>query len=223
MSQIDPLHPGTQRRLLSPIERVSEVLFGLIMALTFTCTISVLEADRAAVREMLIGAIGCNIAWGLVDAIMFLMMSITEKGRNYRLLNFVRKSKQTEQVNQVIADALPVVIADVLKPEDIDAIRKKLILLPDRPAEKKLKINDFKMSLGIFILVFLSTFPVALPFIFIAEVQRALRLSNAIAIVLMFLCGWILGRYAGRNRFMMGLIMSAIGIALVLMTIALGG
>ena len=53
--------------VLSPIERVSEVLFGLIMVLTFTGSLSAAESGRAEVRTMLIGALGCNIAWGLID------------------------------------------------------------------------------------------------------------------------------------------------------------
>jgi hypothetical protein len=51
------------RRVLAPIDRVSEVLFGLIMVLTFTGSLSVAEAGRDDVRTMLIGALGCNLAW----------------------------------------------------------------------------------------------------------------------------------------------------------------
>ena len=49
-------------RVLDPISRVSEILFGLIMALTFTGTISAASAGREEVRTLLVGAIGCNIA-----------------------------------------------------------------------------------------------------------------------------------------------------------------
>ena len=52
------------KRELDPMERVSEILFGLIMVLTFTCSFSVLRAGREDVREMFIGALGCNLAWG---------------------------------------------------------------------------------------------------------------------------------------------------------------
>ena len=40
--------PGT--RVLDPIDRISEVLFGLFMVLTFTGTLSVLEGGHEAVR-----------------------------------------------------------------------------------------------------------------------------------------------------------------------------
>ena len=58
--------------MLSPVERHGEILFGLIMALSFTCTLSVAESGRAEVRTMLFAALGCNLAWGIVDAVMYL-------------------------------------------------------------------------------------------------------------------------------------------------------
>ena len=60
------------RRVLEPTERLSEVLFGLIMVLTFTGSLSLAEKGRGAVRTMLIGALGCNLAWGIIDGIMIL-------------------------------------------------------------------------------------------------------------------------------------------------------
>ena len=62
--------------ILSPIDRLSEIIFGTIMALTFTGTLSIATAGREDVREMLVGAIGCNIAWGIVDGVMFVIAGL---------------------------------------------------------------------------------------------------------------------------------------------------
>jgi len=51
------------KRALEPSERIAEVLFGLIMVLTFTGSLSIAEAGRDDIRAMLIGALGCNVAW----------------------------------------------------------------------------------------------------------------------------------------------------------------
>jgi VIT family len=215
--------PEISKHLLSPADRVAEILFGLIMALSFTCTISVIESDRTLVKDMLIGAIGCNIAWGLVDAIMYLLLLKTEKGRGITIFNFVRKNENIDRVHQFIADELPPVIASGMQRKELEAIRQKLIQMPEPPVSKKLKFTDYRTAFGIFILVFLSTFPVAVPFLLIDDVKTALRVSNITAIILMFICGWILAKYAGANRFIMGIIMSLVGSALVLITISLGG
>ena len=224
--------PDGAENLIVPVERkgwidtedrISEILFGLIMALTFTCTISITQSDEATVNDMLIGALGCNTAWGLVDAVLFILMSRTVEKRGLTILHFVRKSKDNDKAQQFIADALPPVIANVLKPEEMENIRQRILQIPEPKISRKQRWKDYRIAVGIFFLVLLSTLPVAAPFIFIEDLQTALRISNVIAILMMFFCGWGLGKYAGRNRFLMGVMMSIIGIVLVLVTIALGG
>jgi VIT1/CCC1 family predicted Fe2+/Mn2+ transporter len=224
--------PDSADNLIVPVEkkgwidtedRISEILFGLIMALTFTCTISIAQSDEATVKDMLIGAFGCNTAWGLVDAVLYIMMARTAEKRGITILNFVRKSKDKDKAHGFIADALPAVVANVLNPEEMESIRQRILQLPEPKISTKQKWRDYKIAVGIFFLVLLSTLPVAAPFIFIDDVQTALRISNVIAILMLFFCGWGLAKYAGRKRFLMGITMSILGIILVLVTIALGG
>ena len=77
-----PDDPIKSKRVLEPSDRIAEVLFGLIMVLTFTGSISVAHADRDEVRTMLIGALGCNLAWGIIDAMLYLMGNLSEKGQD---------------------------------------------------------------------------------------------------------------------------------------------
>ncbi len=84
-----------RKRLLDPTARMSEVLFGLIMALTFTTTLE-LTAGRDDVRTLLVGVIGCNIAWGLVDAVMFLIASLTQRGNGRLTIRAVRLAARQE-------------------------------------------------------------------------------------------------------------------------------
>jgi hypothetical protein len=77
-------------RVLEPISRVSEVLFGLIMVLTFTGSLSVADAGRDDVRAMLIGALGCNFAWGVIDALLYVMGSDAEKNTGLATLRACR-------------------------------------------------------------------------------------------------------------------------------------
>ena len=71
--------------------------------------------------------------------------------------------------------------------------------------------------------VFASTFPVVVPFLFIGEVQPALRLSNAIAIGMLFVCGYAFARGTGLRPWLTGLVMVAIGCAMVGVAVLLGG
>jgi VIT1/CCC1 family predicted Fe2+/Mn2+ transporter len=208
---------------LSPIDHVSEVLFGLIMALTFTGSLSVATADRAEVRSMLIGALGCNIAWGLVDATMHVLATLAERGRNLTTLKEVRSQADLAGAHQLILEALPPVVASTMEPTEVEAIRSRLVRLPEPPNKPPLTLGDIRTAVGVFLLVFLATFPVALPFVLIHEAHRALRFSNGVALVMLFLGGYLLGRHGGGRPWLSGLVMLAIGVVLVWATIALGG
>lgn len=209
--------------VLNPVDRISEVIYGLIMALTFTCTISVAQADRTEVRDMLIGALGCNIAWGLVDAVMFILTGLTEKGHGRRILNIIRKTDDNEKAREYISDELPPIVSSIIEEEALENIRRSLLTIPESDLKIKVNWKDIKKATAIFLLVFLSTVPVAIPFAFIHDVHRALRLSNLIAISLMFVAGWLLAKYGGYNKVAMGLAMTLLGVMLVGITIVLGG
>ena len=219
----DPNSGRSSKRVLEPIERISEVLFGLIMVLTFTSSLSVAEAGREGVRTMFVGALGCNLAWGIIDAIMYLMACLTEQARRIRTIRAVREAAAPEEAHRIIAAALPPVIAPVLQTPELERMRLHLNQLPEPPARPGLSGRDWWGALGVFVLVFLSTFPVVLPFVFKHDVTRALRLSNAVAIVMLFFTGYAFGRCTGHRPWVMGPAMVVLGVVLVAITIALGG
>ena len=213
----------SSKRVLEPIDRVSEVLFGLIMVLTFTGSLSVAEAGRDDVRTMLIGALGCNLAWGIIDGVLYLMGCLAEKGRGLLAFRAVRKTTDPRQAQRLIADALPPVITSILQPAELDTMSRRLKDLPEPPEQARLHRDDWMGAVGVFLLVFLCTFPVVIPFIFMHNAGPALRVSNAIAIVMLFLTGYAFGRMTGRHPWLVGISMVVLGLILVGLTMALGG
>jgi len=211
------------KRFLEPHERVSEVLFGLIMVLTFTGSLSVAEADRAEVRTMLIGALGCNIAWGVIDGNLYLMGCLADQGRGIRAWRAFKKAPNPETAHQVIADLLPSKMAETLSSTEYEVIRKKLQQLPEPPARPRLYKDQWLAALGVFLWVFVTTFPVAIPFIFMHDIAQAMRMSNGIAVVLLFVTGYAFGRCSEYHPWLSGLAMVLLGSALVGLTIVLGG
>ena len=211
------------KRVLDPIDRVSEVLFGLIMVLTFTGSLSVADAGRDDVRTMLIGALGCNLAWGIIDAMLYLMGCLAEKGQGLTTYLAVRRATDPHKAQRLIADALPPVVASILEPAELETMHRRMMQLPEPPERAHLSKDEWLGSIGVFLIVFVSTFPVVLPFIFMRSVGPALRLSNAIAIVMLFLTGYAFGRITGRYPWVVGIAMVVVGSILVAMTMALGG
>ncbi len=210
-------------QVLDPLERFSEILFGVIMVLTFTVSLRVARADRTQVHEMLIGALGCNLAWGIIDALMYLMSCVSERGHNVALLKRLHRIPEPDKANQVIVDSLPPVVASVLPPPAVDAMRQKISALPEPPSKPRLTSDDWRGAISVFLLVFLSTFPIVLPFILLPEIKLAARISDVIALAMLFLAGYSYGTYAGHRPWGWGLSMVLIGGVMVGLTIKLGG
>jgi hypothetical protein len=210
-------------RPLEPIERISEVLFGLIMVLTITCSFSIAEADLKDIRTMLLGALGCNLAWSIIDGFMYLMACFSSRGQNIIALRAARNTPSPEEAHQIIADALPPVIASVLSGDELESLRQELKKLPEPPQRPKLRKRDWLGAIGVFLLVSLSSLPVVMPFIFVSDARLALRASNGIALLMLFFMGYAFGRHSGYRPWRMGLSMVLVGFALVAITMALGG
>ncbi len=216
----DPVQ--SSKRVLEPADRISEGLFGLIMVLTFTGSLSIAEAGRDDVRAMLIGALGCNVAWGIIDGVLYVMGCIAERARGSRLFRAVRDAGTPEQARQALAAELPG-MAVVIEPAEMASIQQRLRQRPEPPSSGRAHPEDWRGAVAVFLLVFGTTFPVAIPFLVMDSAGPALRTSNLIAVVMLFLLGCAFGRITGRRPWPMGIAMVVLGAALVGMTMALGG
>lgn len=210
-------------RLLDPIDRISEVLFGLIMVLTSTSTLSVVTAGRADVKTMLLGALGCNLAWGIIDAGLYLMDCLSDRARGPLLLQAIHKARTPTDGRQLIAEALPEQLVASLSLRQLEALRKKALATAGPGGILRLTKEDLLSAVAIAILVFLSTFPVVMPFFVISDTHTALRVSNVVAITMLFLCGYSFARCIGSRPWTTGLMMVAVGCALTGVAILLGG
>jgi len=223
MSALQQIEKGEREPLLSPVDRVSEFLFGLFMALTFVGVVSMATAGRDEIEAMLIAALGCNLAWGIVDAVMYLVRTITERGRSLTLVRSVQAARDAEAGRKLVEAALSPGMAKLVSTTEVEAIRGRVVALTDLPARPRLQRDDFLAALGVFLIVVASTFPVALPFVFLEDAATALFVSRAIALTMLFLGGLALGRYAGYGSWKTGVMMAGLGVGVVAAVVALGG
>ena len=213
----------TREPVLSPVDRVSEMLFGLFMALTFVGAVSVAESGDTQIRTMFIAALGCNLAWGLVDAVMYLVRTVTDRGRSLSLLRSIRDAPDAATGRRLIEGALSKVVAGLVSTAEIEAMRARIVALTSLPARPKLGRSDLIAALAIFLIVVAATFPVVLPFAMFEDVATAKNVSRAVALAMLFLGGLALGRYAGYGSWKVGVLMAGLGTALVVAINALGG
>jgi hypothetical protein len=209
--------------VLNPVDRVSEMLFGLFMALTFVGAISVADSGNAQIRNMFIAALGCNLAWGLVDAVMYLVRTVTDRGRMLTLIRSVRDAPDAEAGRGLIESSLSRIAAGLVASAEIENVRRRILALTSVPPRPVLTRDDVVAALAIFLIVVASTFPVVLPFMIFEDVRTAKNASRVVALAMLFFGGLALGRYAGYGSWKVGFLMAGLGIALVIAINALGG
>jgi hypothetical protein len=215
------------RRSLEPGARLQEVLFGLIMVLTYTLTagLSVAEGPEG-VHQLLLATIGCNIAWGIIDGVFYIMGALFERGRHYRLMQALRTSPSEEAGVAAVADELDETLATVSTENARRNLYLDIVRVVTRSSPTKTRITraDLMGALASFCLVVLSTIPAAVPFlIFRDEPRFALRVSNGLLLGLIYFVGHRWAKFTGGSPWLMGLSLTLVGGVLVAVAIALGG
>jgi len=211
-----------QKRPLDPVDRFSEIIFGLIMVLTFTGALSVAESGRREVREMLAAALACNVAWGLVDGVMYVLTSIAGRARVALVFRGIRAADPAT-ARAIVLAALPEGAAAITDEAEADRMVARARALPESRRPPSLTAADLRGAVSSCLLVVLATFPPTIPFLLVEDAARALRISNGLAVVSLFLAGYSLGKATGVRAWLFGLVMVILGSALVGLTIALGG
>ena len=210
---------------LEPAERLSEVLFGLIMVISIISTVNYMLSGGETVGDLLIAAIGCNTAWGIVDGVFYVLSNVMQRSQRLKIIQKVRQSQNLEEAFPLIANRLDSLMSPILDSADKDrlyqAIYKKL---SQAPLEKgRLLKGDLLGAMASFCLVFLSTFPVAIPFIVIPDPKLALKISYLIGLIMLFIVGYRWGQFAMVKPLRPAFGMMLLGILLIVVTIALGG
>lgn len=212
---------------LDPGDALGEVLFGLIMALTWTIgSRLVLREEGLVVRDLVVATIGCNLAWGIIDAILFTLGTTFFRSRRLRLFRQVKTARDEGAALAVLAKEFPIEGTPLsAKPADAEALYRSLLALTTRaePVKVPLTRDDLSAAIAIFILVSATALPAVIPFFLIDDANRALRASNFLLIALLFVTGYAWARFSGGRPFYAGITMTCLGLFLVAIAVALGG
>jgi hypothetical protein len=208
------------RALLSPSDRHSEVLFGLIMVLTITGTVWL---ETGSSKAIISAGIGACIAWGIVDGIIYVYSNLLERGRIALAAREATTCMGEGCDIRTIKEELKDTIVDTLGEREKHEVAQH-ILVRLKPVENHTRAtkDDILGGIAAGTLVFISGIPLLLPFLFLNGIW-ALRLSRIIGFVMLFGIGYRWGGYVGRSRFWTGVTMLSVGIAITGVVIALGG
>lgn len=214
-------------RHLDPASHMGEILFGLIMTLTFTLAAGIViqEEGREGAREMLIGILGCNLAWGIIDGVLYVLGQVFDRGRIRRIGFRVRQSASDDEARRLVAaeldETLEPMTDEPARRNLYDAIVERVRRVPAAP--NPVTRDDVLGALAACWVVFACSIPAVLPFLFLDDPQFALRVSNAILIGLLFVVGWRAALHTLVRPWLAGLGFMLIGVLLVALAIPLGG
>ena len=214
------------QRHLDPSDILGEILFGMIMVLTFTLGARLLGPDEPTDgRELLIAALGCNVAWGIIDAFLYLLGTMHERRRLASVQAAVYRSESDKAALALLREELNDGLSTLAARESQDAFYAAIAAGARQGAKVRtgLTAEDFRAASLVFVLVVLTAVPAAVPFLLVEDSYIALRISNGVMTALLFLVGYFWGKHVGAKPLVSGLLVMSIGVALVLVAIPLGG
>ena len=213
---------GAVSAALSPFERGAEIIFGILMAISVTAAAEITLGGEVDVRGLMLAALGCNLAWGLIDAVIYLLQLQFERHRVHRMVLELRGLESEAAFRERVAAEVPPLVAQAMTADSYRHIRRAVQgYARARPAFWSRQ--EFAAAGLICALVFGSTFPLVVPFMVMEEPRLALRVSHGIAVAMLFLLGWKLGRWSGASPIGSGAVLAAVGVALAVLCVALGG
>jgi VIT1/CCC1 family predicted Fe2+/Mn2+ transporter len=217
---------GFVETYLDPASRLGEVLFGLIMVLSITLTAGLtVQQGPGGVRELLFAALGCNIAWGIIDAVMYVMNCLIARAQKAYFIKAIRGAPDARTALDIVRVEIEPRFETFAGRENRDTLCRSILEYLGHAEAPKTGVtkDDLYGALACFWLVFLSCLPAAVPFLIFSEPSRALRVSNYLLIGMLFLVGQKWAQYAHTSRLVAGLVMVAIGLSLVGLAVLLGG
>jgi VIT1/CCC1 family predicted Fe2+/Mn2+ transporter len=222
-------------RHLDPGDRLAEFLCGLIMVLTFTLGAGLtIEDGPDAALSLVLAAIGCNIAWGIIDGVLYVLTEMSDRNLRVRFARAVHAAPDDAAAQAVIRTEVEERVGAFASPAARDALGQAMLvqLRSEAGAQaavaearaSRVTADDLLGAVAIFWLELLACVPAIIPFFVLPHDHLlALRISNGLLIVMLFIVGYKWAGYAGLNRWLVGLVMSGIGLALVVVALLLGG
>lgn len=213
-------------RYLDPTDSLGELLFGLIMALTVTLGARLLtHRSEIDAVEIVIALVGCNVAWGVIDAVLYLIGSVFSRNRRVHFVHRLRAAKTEAEAMAAIRDEFSLQDEPALtEPDRIVFHRTVLEILRHADTTRaRVRWQDLQAAFAIVLLVSLTAVPGVLPLLLMDDSYLALRVANLLQVVLLFLIGFNWAKHTGARPWFAGLLIMGLGTALVGVAVALGG
>jgi hypothetical protein len=218
---------------LYPHERLVEIIYGLVIALTITNAVrAITGAGSIDIKLMAETALGAGIAWGIIDAVLYILVVVYQRNRYAHISLELKWIKDDQEAMAIIQEDLEDSIIGTLDAEHQEAIYK-LVLDAQRRSiyasnlgqTKTINIGreDFFGAFQVFLAMLLATLVVVAPLWLISPAHVAVLVSNLVALVSLFIVGYFWARHTNLPKTRFGLVLVLIGAGIIGITLVLGG
>ena len=224
-------HEGFLAHLLDPIDTLSEVIFSVLILLTFTLAFRIFMMDgqvvtKEYVDDLLWAALGATVAWGIIDGIMYALFEVLGRSERRRLLWHIQAAHTPQEAIEAVANEFDFILEPITSEPQRQTLYNDILdhLHGSQPRAVGLKREDLTGGLASVLIAVLAVTPSFLPLIIFQNDQAlAIRLSNVVSFIVLFLAGYEWGRYTGTSSWRADLLVMAVGALLVAVAIPLGG
>ena len=218
--------------LIDPIDRLSETVFSILILMTFTLAFRISRlfggAEHAlpgeGASELLIGALWAVLAYGMIDGVMYALLSVFARGGSHRLLRNIHVAESEQEAVEMISDELDY----ILEPISEEGVRQKLYksvlehLRDSQPRRIGLTREDITGALAHVLVALISVLPSLAPLALLGKnFELAIFVSNLVSFIVLFIAGYHWGKYTGSNPWRTGLLLMAVAVIMVLIAILL--
>jgi hypothetical protein len=213
-------------RYLEPTTILNEALFGLVMTLTFTLGAGlVVEEGPDATRALLIGVLGCNLAWGIIDGMILIMSGMLERSRQTQLILALHGTQGSDEKLAMVREHVGPIFAPYVDATEQELLYSSVLKRLDGATPERIRPRKDEVlgALATVWLVFTASIPAVLPFLFMDDRFLALRTSNALLLCALFVVGYRWAVIANSRPWVVGGSLMLAGLTMVLIAIPLGG
>jgi hypothetical protein len=238
-STIRARHPTTSRKeflesLIDPIDWLSETIFSILIFILYILAFRLIilsgapqvSVSRENLNDLLIGALGAVLAWGLIDGIMYALFATFERSERHRLLRDIQAAKTEQEAVDIIAEDMDYLLEPIASEDVRKALYSNILihLKNSAPRNIGLKREDITSALGHVLVAIVAVIPSIIPFfMFQHDYNLAIRVSLFVSFIVLFVAGFRWGKYSGANPWKTGLLIMSIAVILVLIAFLLEG
>jgi len=211
---------------ITPVGRLQEIIYALIMVITVSSTVSRAVPDtEEGIQTLILAVLGCNIAWGIVDGVMFVLTSLFNRNKSLKMVKDATNAMTGDEALSVIDGEFNPPFEWMLGDDQKKKLNEEILdhVIRLRPPGTGITRDDVTGGMFCFVVTFLTTLPAIMPFYFIGEMEPAIRLSNAIVMTMLFFTGVEYAKYTDKNPLKTAISLTLLGAVVVVITILLGG